>query len=383
MEIKAHFNNISSIIIDNLRQAKTEIKIAVAWFTNKDIFDVLVSKASKIPVHLIIINDDINNRIDGLDFQKFINAKGFFYFAQQQTPMHNKFCLIDGQILITGSCNYTYMAESVNNENIVVFNGCSDIIENYLMEFERIINKNEQIENIKDYLELYSYQKGSYYYKNYGIRDIQAHLNLLKKRNLFDANLLLKKLEHELVNIPDDAFQINDVVYRQWQSDYYVDKICVEGNELVLFYRTIIDDSCWIHGPKTKQPWTLRNSSRVGALCKSYKISNICLDGDEIIKSIESEEFIYFSRNGRIEYYENQGYKKNEKNRPIKANGEIVPIKKIKISKRKSILTCQIHFNIENFSFKKVDLIEGIGFENLESRWNCFEINLKLNREKL
>jgi hypothetical protein len=205
----------------------------------------------------------------------------------------------------------------------------------------------------------------------------------LKKRDQYKVNSLIKDLESTFLNIPSDAFQINDVVYRQWCQDYYTDKILVFNNDLVLFYRTIIDSSCWVYGPKTNQAWTLRDCSRFRNTRKSYKITNICIDGEEVVKISENEEIFFFTKNGKNDSSENHGYKINEKNKLVKKNGDILPIKKIKLANKKSILSCEVHFNIENFPLNSVDLIEGIGCENLENRWHCFDINLKLNREKL
>ena len=45
MELKAHFSNIHKVIICHLTQAQSEIVAAIAWFTDRDIFDVLCKKA--------------------------------------------------------------------------------------------------------------------------------------------------------------------------------------------------------------------------------------------------------------------------------------------------------------------------------------------------
>lgn len=40
MEIKEYFEEIRKVIIENLNQAESEILIAMAWFTNNEIFEV-------------------------------------------------------------------------------------------------------------------------------------------------------------------------------------------------------------------------------------------------------------------------------------------------------------------------------------------------------
>lgn len=136
---KAHFREIRAAIIQELKEARTSIKVAVAWFTNNDLFDVLCTKLQEdISVELIIINDLINNRYGGLDFQKFIRLGGKFYFSTIERPMHNKFCLIDNQTMITGSYNWTYFAESINHENIVIFKDNKNLFEQFENEFNEI-----------------------------------------------------------------------------------------------------------------------------------------------------------------------------------------------------------------------------------------------------
>lgn len=90
--------------------------------------------------------------------------------------MHNKFCLFDGHLLITGSYNWTYAAEQRNAENIIttdelnvcndytnyftsLWNGLtevteysrirlSDIVEdNFLQEYDDIIEEYKSMEN--------------------------------------------------------------------------------------------------------------------------------------------------------------------------------------------------------------------------------------------
>ena len=51
--------------------------------------------------------------------------------------MHNKFCVIDNQKVITGSYNWSEKAENKNDENAsVVYD--NDIASNYSVEFRRL-----------------------------------------------------------------------------------------------------------------------------------------------------------------------------------------------------------------------------------------------------
>lgn len=77
MELKAHFSNIHKVIIDRLEPAQSEIVAAIAWFTDRDIFEVLCKKAcSGIKVSVALIGDEINQGPGGLNFQKLGNFGG-------------------------------------------------------------------------------------------------------------------------------------------------------------------------------------------------------------------------------------------------------------------------------------------------------------------
>jgi len=137
--VEAYFKNIRDSIITEIGKANHTIKAAVYWFTNHELFEILYSKQlNGVPCELIIHNDYINNRETGLPFQKFINAGGKFYFSDEQNPMHNKFCIIDNQVLINGSYNWTYYAESKNHENILIIKDEIHVINAFEKEFSNL-----------------------------------------------------------------------------------------------------------------------------------------------------------------------------------------------------------------------------------------------------
>jgi hypothetical protein len=129
--IQAYFSNIGNIILNEIQNSKKEILIAVAWFTQRDLFNaVLVAIDRGVKVSLILINDIINRNEYGLDFSLYLQKGGKLCFVDsRKVLMHNKFCLFDGHILLTGSYNWTYAAEQRNAENIIItdeINVCND-----------------------------------------------------------------------------------------------------------------------------------------------------------------------------------------------------------------------------------------------------------------
>ncbi len=136
----AYFRNIRKEILDTIETTESKLRIAVAWFTNADLFNLLLNGLSKgIDIELVIIDDYINNGDFGLNFQEFINKGGKLYYGKEENPMHHKFCVIDKRILFTGSYNWTYYAENKNIENLLKIEGNSKIIDTYIEEFDLLI----------------------------------------------------------------------------------------------------------------------------------------------------------------------------------------------------------------------------------------------------
>lgn len=137
----AWFSNIKTNIQSYLNNAKNEVVIAMAWFTNNDLFDNIISCLKRgVKVELILLDDAINWQPYAPNFNEFIKAGGVFRIASTDHGfLHHKFCVIDRNITITGSYNWTYYAETRNIENIIL-SDTSEIAEKYLNEFNRLSN---------------------------------------------------------------------------------------------------------------------------------------------------------------------------------------------------------------------------------------------------
>lgn len=139
MQTEAIFENISERIESEIIKAKKSVFIAVAWFTNKNLFNKLIDKARNgCTVSLIISNDNINLN-SSIDFEQLLTGTSKVYkIGNGDTElMHNKFCVIDYCTVITGSYNWSYKAES-NFENIIITNNDTILAEQFISEFNNI-----------------------------------------------------------------------------------------------------------------------------------------------------------------------------------------------------------------------------------------------------
>lgn len=149
---KALFKDIKDYIIENLCKANDIIRIAVAWFTNDDLFQaILIALDKNVKVELVLIDDCINKNEFGLDFSLFIAKGGRLFFSTSEKNMHNKFCVIDHNMVITGSYNWTYYAENRNWENILATDE-EIVVNEYCIEFESIKAQLAETREYKHYV---------------------------------------------------------------------------------------------------------------------------------------------------------------------------------------------------------------------------------------
>lgn len=115
---EAHFQDIQNRILKALDEAEVSIIVVMAWFTNDTLFQKLVDKYSEgLDIKLAIYDDGINRK-HGVDISKLSHI--MIKKAQRGGLMHNKFCVIDNQVVITGSYNWSDNAEFKNDENVTV-----------------------------------------------------------------------------------------------------------------------------------------------------------------------------------------------------------------------------------------------------------------------
>lgn len=130
-------------IKSELRNAKSEILIAMAWFTNPDLYTIIRDKLHEnVKVSLILSDQPDNEKLDfdilvshGLNFTKIKNI-GY-------GMMNLKFCVIDRSIAISGSYNWSNNAKN-NHEQVLVTNFPKTVHE-LIGSFSRIKNRIEKL----------------------------------------------------------------------------------------------------------------------------------------------------------------------------------------------------------------------------------------------
>ena len=182
MKSQAYFDKIHKHIETNLKTSKTSIRIAVAWFTDTRLFNILCEKADEgVHVELLMANHEINHD-SNIKYRDLINKGGQLFWIGKEGAyaplMHNKFCIIDNTILIFGSYNWTQKAKS-NHESITVIEEDYNLILDFNQEFDKIkdkyYNPNAEIDWIKIVIRL------------------ETLLNVIKLEDLEDINYQIDK----------------------------------------------------------------------------------------------------------------------------------------------------------------------------------------------
>jgi len=122
MPQSAHFSpngDCEQIITALIGAAKRTIRILMYELTSPDLVQVLTAAARRgVDVQVIIDKREASGR----DAQVLTLQKAGVPLLEDgaHAIMHSKYCIIDGATLITGSYNWTWAAEHLNAENVII-----------------------------------------------------------------------------------------------------------------------------------------------------------------------------------------------------------------------------------------------------------------------
>lgn len=138
LPVYAQFEDIESEIKRLLLTANHSVRICVAWINGQiygPIFQRLLEKGVNVE---LICNNDFNNAKTAIHLPPGIKC----YPIQARLSsalMHNKFCVIDEEIVLTGSYNWSRSA-SASFENILVVKSNFSLVKSFLHEFHDLIH---------------------------------------------------------------------------------------------------------------------------------------------------------------------------------------------------------------------------------------------------
>jgi phosphatidylserine/phosphatidylglycerophosphate/cardiolipin synthase-like enzyme len=133
-------DGVAASLIDLLDAAQSSIYFMAFSFTSDDIGDAIRARfRDGVDVKGVMETDQIKSNI-GTEYDAFLQAGMNVRPDGNDGQMHHKVILIDSQIVVLGSYNFTNSAETKNDENVLVVYS-PEIAAQYLAEFERVYGR--------------------------------------------------------------------------------------------------------------------------------------------------------------------------------------------------------------------------------------------------
>ncbi len=131
------FDEIKDTIIQGIRSAKYIIWAAVAWFTDKEIFDELVLKQEAgVNIRIVTSDERSNQYLISQLTETFDTVKVPLSGEYLSNRLHDKFCIIDLEYVMHGSYNWSKNARS-NDETLETALD-RDLVKKFADEFLRL-----------------------------------------------------------------------------------------------------------------------------------------------------------------------------------------------------------------------------------------------------
>jgi phosphatidylserine/phosphatidylglycerophosphate/cardiolipin synthase-like enzyme len=153
-EVKVYFSpngGCEDAIVEAISHANREIEVAMYAFTSRNLARALVNAKRRGVKVKVVLDGSFNTenqyskgeylRRSGIPI-RLVTPHGQWGRAREwEGKMHNKFAIIDGSTVITGSYNWTTTAELVNHENLIVFTNAQKVASAYLRGFHLLWNR--------------------------------------------------------------------------------------------------------------------------------------------------------------------------------------------------------------------------------------------------
>jgi phosphatidylserine/phosphatidylglycerophosphate/cardiolipin synthase-like enzyme len=150
-DIEVYFSpkgGATEAMVKAIGEAKTEILVQAYSFTSAPIAKALAD-ANKAGIHVRVILDK-SQRTAKYSSATFMHNSGIdTWIDAKHAIAHNKIIIIDGQVVITGSFNFTKAAENGNAENLLVIRS-KELAEKYVKNWEKHLGHSEEYEGKVD-----------------------------------------------------------------------------------------------------------------------------------------------------------------------------------------------------------------------------------------
>lgn len=130
----------TKLIINTIKNSEKSIFVAAYSFTSKPIADALV-EAYQNGIDVKIVLDKSQRTAKYSAFLEVKNLGIPIRINSKYAIMHNKFMIVDGKILQTGSFNYSQAAENNNAENVLIISDNTKVVKQYTQKWLELWNE--------------------------------------------------------------------------------------------------------------------------------------------------------------------------------------------------------------------------------------------------
>ena len=126
-------------LITDIHAATESVDVAMYNFTLKDVSEALIKAAQRgLAVRVVVDSDALQK----LDLSRMKQAGIYAMGDRRESLMHNKYVIIDGRVLWTGSLNLS-AGGSENDENVMVRIESTDLAANYTFKFNDMASEDK------------------------------------------------------------------------------------------------------------------------------------------------------------------------------------------------------------------------------------------------
>jgi phosphatidylserine/phosphatidylglycerophosphate/cardiolipin synthase-like enzyme len=127
-----------NLLINLISQARKSVYVAIYSFTRDGLARALIDAKNR-GVEVKVIIEEENAYGQGSEYRMLKEAGVDIRLDGNPALMHHKFMVVDGEITVTGSYNWSTAAEDRNDENFVVIRDRS-VAERFMQEFNRLLS---------------------------------------------------------------------------------------------------------------------------------------------------------------------------------------------------------------------------------------------------
>jgi phosphatidylserine/phosphatidylglycerophosphate/cardiolipin synthase-like enzyme len=133
----------TELVVKTIGEAKSSIRVAAYSFTSKPISMALLDARKRgIDVRVVVDKSQATARYTAATF--LANQGVPMRVDYRYAIMHDKFIIVDGETVETGSFNFTAGAEHKNAENVIILHGDPAVAAKYAAEWDRLWGESEE-----------------------------------------------------------------------------------------------------------------------------------------------------------------------------------------------------------------------------------------------